>query len=155
VDGVDISVGRGEVVGLLGPNGAGKTTTFYLILGLVKPDAGRILLGEEELTDLPMYLRARQGIAYLPQEASIFRNLTVEENLVAILELRGLSRVEIRTKAHSLMEEFGIAHLAASPAYQLSGGERSRGRSSPRPRSCSSTSHSRGSTRSPSPTCSA
>ncbi len=126
MDGVDISVGRGEVVGLLGPNGAGKTTTFYLILGLVKPDAGRILLGEEELTDLPMYLRARQGIAYLPQEASIFRNLTVEENLVAILELRGLSRAEIRAKAQSLMEEFGIAHLAASPAYQLSGGERRR-----------------------------
>ena len=126
VDGVDVSLKRGEVVGLLGPNGAGKTTTFYLILGLVQPDRGRIMLGEEEITQLPMYLRARQGISYLPQEASIFRNLTVEENLVAILELRGLSRAEIRTVSRSLMEEFGILHLARSPAYQLSGGERRR-----------------------------
>lgn len=126
VDGVEIRVDRGQVVGLLGPNGAGKTTTFYLILGLVIPDGGQIRLGEQDITDLPMYLRARLGISYLPQEASIFRNLTVEENLVAILELQGLSRQEIQQRSRSLMEEFGILHLARSPAYQLSGGERRR-----------------------------
>ena len=126
VDGVDVALRQGEVVGLLGPNGAGKTTSFYLILGLVRPDAGRILLDDDEITELPMFLRARRGISYLPQEASIFRGLTVEENLKSILELRGLPRPEIRTVSVSLMEEFGIAHLARSPAYQLSGGERRR-----------------------------
>lgn len=126
VDGVDVTVTRGEVVGLLGPNGAGKTTSFYLILGLVRPDAGRILLDEEPITDLPMYLRARRGISYLPQEASIFRGLSVEENLASILELRGLERPAIRSVCARLMEEFGIAHLAASPGRQLSGGERRR-----------------------------
>ena len=126
VDGVEIRVDRGQVVGLLGPNGAGKTTTFYLILGLVTPDSGQIRLGDQDITDLPMYLRARLGISYLPQEASIFRNLTVEENLVAILELQGLTRAEIQQRARGLMEEFGISHLARSPAYQLSGGERRR-----------------------------
>ena len=126
VDGVEIRVDRGQVVGLLGPNGAGKTTTFYLILGLVTPDSGQIRLGDQDITDLPMYLRARLGISYLPQEASIFRNLTVEENLVAILELQGLTRAEIQKRARGLMEEFGISHLARSPAYQLSGGERRR-----------------------------
>jgi lipopolysaccharide export system ATP-binding protein len=126
VDGVEVRLDRGEVVGLLGPNGAGKTTTFYLILGLVKPDSGEIHLGDQDITDLPMYLRARLGISYLPQEASIFRNLTVEENLIAILELQGLTRAEIRERSRSLMEEFGIQHLARSPAYQLSGGERRR-----------------------------
>ena len=126
VDGVDVAVGHGEVVGLLGPNGAGKTTCFNLILGLVGPDEGRILLDDDEITDLPMYLRARRGIAYLPQEASIFRGLTVEENLAAILELRGIARPEIRSISARLMEEFGIAHLSNAPAYQLSGGERRR-----------------------------
>ena len=126
VDGVTIEVEQGQVVGLLGPNGAGKTTTFYLILGLVTPDSGQIRLGDQDITDLPMYLRARLGISYLPQEASIFRNLTVEENLVAILELQGLTRAEIQQRARGLMEEFGISHLARSPAYQLSGGERRR-----------------------------
>jgi lipopolysaccharide export system ATP-binding protein len=126
VDGVEVRLDRGEVVGLLGPNGAGKTTTFYLILGLVKPDSGEIHLGDQDITDLPMYLRARLGISYLPQEASIFRNLTVEENLIAILELQGLAHDEIRERSRSLMEEFGIQHLARSPAYQLSGGERRR-----------------------------
>jgi len=126
VDGVTIEVEQGQVVGLLGPNGAGKTTTFYLILGLVTPDSGQIRLGDQDITDLPMYLRARLGISYLPQDASIFRNLTVEENLVAILELQGLSRPQIQRRAQSLMEEFGITHLARSPAFQLSGGERRR-----------------------------
>lgn len=126
MDGVEIGVDRGQVVGLLGPNGAGKTTTFYLILGLVTPDSGQIRLGDQDITDLPMYLRARLGISYLPQEASIFRNLTVEENLVAILELQGLARAEIQERSRALMQEFGIAHLAHSPAYQLSGGERRR-----------------------------
>jgi lipopolysaccharide export system ATP-binding protein len=123
---VDLEVAENEAFGFLGPNGAGKTTTFYLILGLVTPDSGQIRLGETDITDLPMYLRARLGISYLPQEASIFRNLTVEENLVAILELQGLARAEIQKRSRALMEEFGISHLARSPAYQLSGGERRR-----------------------------
>jgi lipopolysaccharide export system ATP-binding protein len=126
VDGVSVSLGRGEVVGLLGPNGAGKTTSFYLILGLVRPDGGRILLDDEEITDLPMYLRARRGISYLPQESSIFRGLTVEENLASILEIKGYGRSEIRSISGRLLEEFGIAHLAGSLGYQLSGGERRR-----------------------------
>ena len=126
VDGVSVSLERGEVVGLLGPNGAGKTTSFYLILGLVRPEGGRILLDDEEITDLPMYLRARRGISYLPQESSIFRGLTVEENLASILEIKGYGRSEIRTISARLLEEFGIAHLAGSLGYQLSGGERRR-----------------------------
>jgi lipopolysaccharide export system ATP-binding protein len=126
VDGVSVGLGRGEVVGLLGPNGAGKTTSFYLILGLVRPDGGRILLDDEEITDLPLYLRARRGISYLPQESSIFRGLTVEENLASILEIKGYGRSEIRSIAGRLLEEFGIAHLAGSLGYQLSGGERRR-----------------------------
>ena len=126
VDGVDVSVEQGEVVGLLGPNGAGKTTSFYLILGLVRPDGGRIFLDGEPITDLPMYLRARRGISYLPQEASIFRGLTVEENLASILELRGLEKDEIHGICGKLLEEFGISHLAGSLGHQLSGGERRR-----------------------------
>ena len=126
VDGVELSIGRGEVVGLLGPNGAGKTTTFYLILGLVRADGGRIFLGDEEITELPMYLRARRGISYLPQEPSIFRRMTVEENLRAVLEARGAGRQEMQRRAAQLLQEFGLETLATAPAYQLSGGERRR-----------------------------
>ena len=126
VDGVEVGIGRGEVVGLLGPNGAGKTTSFYLILGLVRADAGRIFLGPDDITPLPMYLRARRGISYLPQESSIFRRMTVEENLLAILETRGLTRAEMKARAGRLLEEFGLTRLAASPAWSLSGGERRR-----------------------------
>ena len=114
------------MVGLLGPNGAGKTTSFYLILGLVTPDAGRIFMAGEEITGLPMYLRARKGISYLPQEASIFRRLTVRENLIAVLEMRSLSRAEMNSRADELLSEFGLERLSASPAHQLSGGERRR-----------------------------
>ena len=123
---VSLSILSGEVVGLLGPNGAGKTTTFYCILGLVRPDRGRILLSGHDITRLPMYLRAREGISYLPQEASIFRKMTVEENLLAILETLGLNSSEIRDRARAILEELKIAHLARSPAYALSGGERRR-----------------------------
>jgi len=123
---VSLSIEGGEVVGLLGPNGAGKTTTFYCILGLVRPDRGRILLGGHDITKLPMYLRAREGISYLPQEASIFRKMTVEQNLLAILETLDLNASEIRDRARAILEELKIAHLARSPAYALSGGERRR-----------------------------
>ena len=126
VDDVSIEIGKGEVVGLLGPNGAGKTTTFYLVLGLVAPESGKVFLNEEEITHYPIYLRARKGISYLPQEPSIFRKLTVKENLVAILETLALSPKEREEKLKSLLEEFGIAHLANSKAYTLSGGERRR-----------------------------
>jgi lipopolysaccharide export system ATP-binding protein len=126
VDGVDISMSRGEVVGLLGPNGAGKTTTFYLILGMVRPEGGKIFLGEEEITDLPMYLRARRGINYLPQEASVFRRLTVEENLLAVLEARGGTRKDVKQRCSALLREFGLEALAATRANNLSGGERRR-----------------------------
>ena len=123
---VSLSIQSTEVVGLLGPNGAGKTTTFYCILGLVTPDGGRILLNGNDITRLPMYLRAREGISYLPQEASIFRKMTVEENLLAILETLDLTSAEIKERAGSILEELKIAHLARSPAYALSGGERRR-----------------------------
>jgi len=123
---VSLSIQSAEVVGLLGPNGAGKTTTFYCILGLVTPDGGRILLNGNDITRLPMYLRAREGISYLPQEASIFRKMTVEENLMAILETLDLSSAEIKERASNILEELKIAHLARSPAYALSGGERRR-----------------------------
>ncbi len=123
---VSLSIESAEVVGLLGPNGAGKTTTFYCILGLVTPDGGKILLNGNDITRLPMYLRAREGISYLPQEASIFRKMTVEENLMAILETLDLSSAEIRERARNILEELKIAHLARSPAYALSGGERRR-----------------------------
>lgn len=123
---VTLSIESGEIVGLLGPNGAGKTTTFYCILGLVQPDKGKILLNGHDITRLPMYLRAREGISYLPQEASIFRKMTVEENLVAILETLGLTSAEILERAASVLEELKIAHLAKSKAYALSGGERRR-----------------------------
>ena len=123
---VSLSIESAEVVGLLGPNGAGKTTTFYCILGLVSPDRGRILLNDNDITRLPMYLRAREGISYLPQEASIFRKMTVEENLMAMLETLGLGSAEIHERAASVLEELKIAHLAKSRAYSLSGGERRR-----------------------------
>ncbi len=126
VDGVTVEVQEGEVVGLLGPNGAGKTTTFYCIVGLVKPDGGRVLIGEEEVTNDPTYVRARKGISYLPQEPSIFRKLTVEENLRAILEMHDYTEGEIREKVDWLLERFGISHLRKQRASSLSGGERRR-----------------------------
>lgn len=123
---VDLQIDNGEVVGLLGPNGAGKTTTFYMVVGLARPDGGQVFLGEEDITPLPMYQRARLGIGYLPQEASVFRKLTVEENVLAILETRGLRPAEQRPRARALLEELGIAPLHKQAAYTLSGGERRR-----------------------------
>jgi len=122
VSGVSIAIRPGEVVGLLGPNGAGKTTTFYMILGLIRPDRGRVLLNGEEITPLPVYERARRGIGFLPQEASVFRRLTVKENLMAILEMLPLSGTERMERADHLLHELSIAHLADAPAYTLSGG---------------------------------
>jgi lipopolysaccharide export system ATP-binding protein len=121
-----VSVSPGEIVGLLGPNGAGKTTTFYMITGLIKPNAGRVFLNGEDITPKPMYARARMGIGYLPQEASIFKKMTVEENLLAILEFMPYSRQERKEKAETLLEEFNIAHIRKSKGYMLSGGERRR-----------------------------
>lgn len=127
VDGVSLSLESGEVVGLLGPNGAGKTTSFYMIVGLIRADNGRVLLDGEDLTDLPMHRRARLGIGYLAQEASVFRRLSVEQNILAILETRKeLSPEERRERCQQLLEEFGIAHLSESLAMSLSGGERRR-----------------------------
>ena len=126
VDGVDIGVGRGEIVGLLGPNGAGKTTTFAMMVGYVKPDGGRITLNGRAITDVPMYQRARLGIGYLAQEPSIFRKLTVEQNILAILETLHLSRAERRHRLDVLLNELGITHLARQKAFTLSGGEKRR-----------------------------
>jgi lipopolysaccharide export system ATP-binding protein len=126
VAGVSISLEAGEVVGLLGPNGAGKTTTFYMVLGLLKPDRGRVMLNGEDVTDLPVYKRARKGLGFLPQEPSIFRKLTVEQNIMAILEILDLSDEERRQRLESLLQELGLTHLAKSKAYTLSGGERRR-----------------------------
>lgn len=126
VDGVDLTVHRGEIVGLLGPNGAGKTTTFYMVVGLIPPDAGQIVFGSREMAQMPMFRRARAGIGYLAQEPSIFRRLTVEENILAILETLGLSRRERFRRLGTLLSELGIAHLARSRADTLSGGERRR-----------------------------
>jgi lipopolysaccharide export system ATP-binding protein len=126
VDGVTIKVLEGEVVGLLGPNGAGKTTTFYCILGLVKPDGGKVFLGEDDITDAPTYIKARKGISYLPQEPSVFRKLTVEENIKAVLEMHQLPAREIEERTKNLLERFGIAHLKRQKASSLSGGERRR-----------------------------
>ncbi|HBR16706.1 MAG: LPS export ABC transporter ATP-binding protein [Deltaproteobacteria bacterium RIFCSPLOWO2_12_FULL_43_16] len=126
VDKVSLAVNQGEVVGLLGPNGAGKTTIFYMVVGLIGPEEGSISLGDEDITELPMYKRARKGISYLPQEPSVFRKLTVKENIKAIIEFLELSEEEGEKKLKGLLEELGIAHIADSKAYSLSGGERRR-----------------------------
>jgi len=126
VNRISLKVSQGEVVGLLGPNGAGKTTTFHLIVGLIKPDEGKILLGEEDITHLPTYQRARKGIAYLSQGPSVFQNLTVKENLIAILQTLNFSLGEQEERANYLLSELGISHLAKQKAYLLSGGERRR-----------------------------
>jgi lipopolysaccharide export system ATP-binding protein len=123
---VSVEIMQGEIVGLLGPNGAGKTTTFYMIVGLVRPDDGFVTLGEDDITTLPMYLRAQRGISYLPQEASVFRKLTVEENLLAVFETMNLPLAEREARTRSLLEEFGVTHIARNRAYSLSGGERRR-----------------------------
>jgi len=127
VRGVSIDVCQGEVVGLLGPNGAGKTTSFYMIVGLVRPDAGRVLADGEDITRVPMYLRARQfGISYLPQEASVFRKLTVEENMLAVLEAQSISTATRRARAEKLIDQLNLGHIRKTRGYQLSGGERRR-----------------------------
>ena len=123
---VSFHVEQGEVVGLLGPNGAGKTTTFYMVVGLTPPESGSVFLDSQEITDLPMYLRARQGLSYLPQEPSVFRKLTVSENIMAILEMLNFNGVEKRQRMRDLMAELGLEHVANSKAYTLSGGERRR-----------------------------
>jgi lipopolysaccharide export system ATP-binding protein len=126
VDQVSLAVNRGEIVGLLGPNGAGKTTTFYMIVGLIRPDGGQVFLDGKEVSGLPMYMRAREGITYLPQEPSVFRKLTVAENLMAILETMALTREERRTRLEELLAELNLTPLADNKAYSLSGGERRR-----------------------------
>jgi len=126
VDHVSIDVNRGEVVGLLGPNGAGKTTTFNMVVGLIRPQEGKITIDDEDITKLPMYKRARKGVSYLSQEASIFRKLTVEENLMAVLETLDLSSAERTDRLNQLLGDFGISHLAKQKAYSLSGGEKRR-----------------------------
>lgn len=123
---MSIDVQRGEIVGLLGPNGAGKTTTFYMVVGLTRPDSGRVLLDDEDVTKYPMFMRARRGISYLPQEPSIFRKLTVEENIMAVLETQNLSGFEKKKRARSLLRELNILHIKDAKAYSLSGGERRR-----------------------------
>jgi len=126
VDCVDLEFRAGEVIGLLGPNGAGKTTTFYIIVGLIKPEGGQVFLSGDEITHDPMYLRARKGVTYLPQEPSVFRKLTVEENLMAILETLSISAEERNRRLTTLLEELGISALAKQKAFSLSGGERRR-----------------------------
>jgi len=126
VDGVSISVSSGEIVGLLGPNGAGKTTTFYLITGLIQPNSGQVLFDHDDITELPMYRRARKGIGYLPQEPSIFRKLTVAQNVLAILEYLPLTKAERQQKLEQLLADLDIASIANSYGYNLSGGERRR-----------------------------
>lgn len=126
VDGVSLTVEPGEIVGLLGPNGAGKTTTFYMIVGLVNPDEGRVTLGDRDITSTPMFERARHGISYLPQEASVFRKLTVAENVKSILEYMDVPKAEMDSRLTTLLEDLGVLHLSGSKAYALSGGERRR-----------------------------
>ncbi|RLD47155.1 MAG: LPS export ABC transporter ATP-binding protein [Bacteroidetes bacterium] len=126
VNDVSIEVSQGEIVGLLGPNGAGKTTSFYMIVGLIKPFSGKIFLDNKELTKEPMYRRARYGVGYLAQEASIFRKMTVEDNLLSVLQFTKLSKKEQQNKVESLLEEFGLAHIRKSMGISLSGGERRR-----------------------------
>jgi lipopolysaccharide export system ATP-binding protein len=126
VNNVSINVNQGEIVGLLGPNGAGKTTTFYMVVGLIKPDEGKVFLDDEDITRLPMYKRAQMGIGYLPQEASVFRKLSVEDNIMAVLEMRNLSRSQRREKLESLLDEFRLHHVRKNNGDSLSGGERRR-----------------------------
>jgi lipopolysaccharide export system ATP-binding protein len=127
VNGVSLQVAQGEVVGLLGPNGAGKTTSFYTIVGLIPPDTGRVLIDDNDITDVPMYLRAREhGISYLPQEPSVFRKLTVEENVLAVLEAQSISWHERREKMEKLIEQLGLQHIRKNRGWALSGGERRR-----------------------------
>src|SRR3954447_15654468 len=126
VDDVSISVQQGQVVGLLGPNGAGKTTSFYMIVGLISPDSGRVMLDDEDITELPMYQRARRGISYLPQEASVFRKLSVEDNLMAILQTLSVSARERRERMSNLISDLGLETVRHSKGYMLSGGERRR-----------------------------
>jgi lipopolysaccharide export system ATP-binding protein len=126
VDNVSVEVSRGEIVGLLGPNGAGKTTSFYMVVGLISPDSGRVLLEDFDLTGMPMFQRARHGISYLPQEASVFRKLTVEQNLMAILQTRRMSGRERTEKMNQLIEQMGLETVKRSKGYVLSGGERRR-----------------------------
>ncbi len=126
VDDVELEIGQGEVVGLLGPNGAGKTTTFYILVGLARPDSGRVLLNGDEITDLPMYLRARCGISYLPQEPSVFRQLTVEENLLAVLETLPMTPEQQTDRLEELLAQMGLETVRTNRAYSLSGGERRR-----------------------------
>jgi len=126
VDNVSIELRQGEIVGLLGPNGAGKTTSFYMIVGLIKPNSGKVFLDDAEITDEPMYKRAKRGIGYLAQEASVFRSMSVEDNLRTVLEFTKLSRVEQHDKIESLLDEFGLQHIRKSKGNTLSGGERRR-----------------------------
>ena len=126
VNDVSVQVKRGEIVGLLGPNGAGKTTTFYMIVGLVKPDDGKIFLGETEITKMPMYKRAKLGIGYLAQEASVFRKLSVEDNIRAVLEMTSLTRAEQKHRLETMLDEFGLQHVRKNQGELLSGGERRR-----------------------------
>jgi len=126
VNGVTVKVSQGEIVGLLGPNGAGKTTTFYMITGMIRPNSGDILLDKKKITQLPMYKRARLGVAYLPQEASIFRKLSVEDNLLAIMQMIGVPKNQQQQKCEELLDELNITHIAKSKGFQLSGGERRR-----------------------------
>lgn len=126
VNHVSVEVKQGEIVGLLGPNGAGKTTTFYMVVGLIKPDEGRVYLNEDDITSMPMYKRSQQGIGYLPQEASVFRKLTVEENIMAVLEMRKMSRKQQKEKLEQLLDEFHLHHVRRNNGDSLSGGERRR-----------------------------
>ena len=126
VKGISLEVKQGEIVGLLGPNGAGKTTSFYMIVGMVKPNAGKIFLNNEEITEDPMYKRAQKGIGYLAQEASVFRKLSVEDNIMSVLQFTGLSKKQQKVKLESLIEEFNIGHVRKNRGDLLSGGERRR-----------------------------
>lgn len=126
VNKVNLKVNQGEIVGLLGPNGAGKTTTFYMVVGLTRPDSGKVLINDEDITQFPMHERAKRGISYLPQEASVFRKLTVEENIIAVLETQKLSSFDCKKKARSLLRELNILHIKDSKGFSLSGGERRR-----------------------------
>jgi lipopolysaccharide export system ATP-binding protein len=126
VNKVSVSVEQGEVVGLLGPNGAGKTTTFYMIVGMIKPNDGKVFIDENEITNEPMYKRAKMGIGYLPQEASVFRRLSVEDNIMAVLQMQNLTEQQRKEKMEKLLEELSITHIRKSQGFQLSGGERRR-----------------------------